>query len=280
MSFCDLHTHSIYSDGTDTPMELLSQAEKLGLSHLALTDHNAVDGLPEFLEAAKDFSVVPVCGVEFTVDMDGTELHLLALGLKPEHFSPIREKLHRILLLKEQSSRQLVANLRKAGFDLDYEVIAGATPHGMINRSHIAAALTQKGYTQTNKEAFTRLLDPRIGYYREPERLDFWDVLSFIRELGAVSVLAHPLYQLSEEKLRAALPKAIHCGLQGMEAVYGSFSPEQRQLAYKIAMEFGLLPSGGSDYHGPRKPGIHLGIGKGDLQVPAQWALELLAQVK
>ncbi|MBE6981562.1 MAG: PHP domain-containing protein [Ruminococcaceae bacterium] len=276
MAFCDLHTHSIYSDGTDSPAQLLAQAQALGLSHLALTDHNTVDGLPEFLEAAKATSVVPVCGVEFTVDMDGTELHLLALGLVPAHFPIIRERLCRLMEQKEESSRLLVSNLRKAGFDLDYDAIAGTTPHGMINRSHIAAALTQKGYTETNKEAFTRLLDPKVGYYQEPERLDFWDALAFIRELGAVSILAHPLYQLSEEALRAALPKAIEAGLMGMESVYGSFTPQQRQLAYRIAEEHGLLHSGGSDYHGPRKPSISLGIGKGDLQVPSQWALAIL----
>lgn len=267
MTTCDLHTHSTFSDGTLTPRQLLEVAAEAGLSTIALTDHNTVAGLPDLLAAAPDFPVNVICGTEFSVEYGGTELHILALFLQPEHFdavTAITEDFHR---RKEQSNRILVENLKNAGFDLDYDTIKAASG-GYVNRAHIGAALTEKGYTETIKDAFKLYLSPRHGYYLPPARPDAFEIIRFIKNLGATAVLAHPLLNLDADALREFLPLAVAAGLDGMETLYPNYDEEQTRVAKALAAEFGLLESGGSDFHGGNKPLIKIGIGKGNLQIP------------
>lgn len=267
MMTCDLHTHSTFSDGTLTPRQLLQAATDAGLSTVALTDHNTVAGLPDFLAAASDFPLNVVCGTEFSVDYKGTELHLLALFLRPEHFdaiTAITEDFHR---RKDESNRALVENLKKAGFDLDYDQIKAASG-GYVNRAHIGAALTEKGYAETIKEAFSLYLSPRHGHYIPPARPDVFAIIRFVKTIGATAVLAHPLLNLSEAELREFLPDAVAAGLDAMETQYPNYDAAQTRLAQALAAEFGLLESGGSDFHGGNKPLIKIGTGKDNLQIP------------
>lgn len=272
--YCDLHTHSTASDGTLTPRELLRAACDAGLSAVALTDHNTVTGLPEFLAAAEEFPIEAVPGIEFSVDYMGTELHLLALFLKPEHFAPITAMMEDFLRRKEQSNRDLVEKLNAAGFLLDYEAIRSGSG-GYVNRAHIAAAMLEKGYTASVKEAFKLYLSPKHGYYVPPRRADVFDMIRFIKDMGAVAVLAHPFLNLEEEALRQFLPEAVGAGLDGMETLYPLFDEQQTRTLASISAEFGLLTSGGSDFHGANKPHIQIGIGQGDLRVPESYCREL-----
>lgn len=265
---CDLHTHSVYSDGTYTPAQLLREAEELGLSAIALTDHNTVSGLPDFLAAAEKSSVEAIAGAEFSVDYYGTELHILALGLRPDAFGQVTDLMQQYHIRKDRSNRELVEALNRAGFSLDYDAIKASTPKGEVNRALIAAALLKSGYVSSVQEAFQKLLNPSCGYYTPPKRYEPAQILDFIRDLGAVSVLAHPLLNLSPERLRQFLEEMRACGPVGMEVFYSSYSPEETAIACAIADEFGLLYSGGSDFHGANKPHIGLGIGKGNLKIP------------
>lgn len=266
--FCDLHIHSNCSDGTLTPAELIREAEALGLSAVALCDHNTVAGLPEFLAAAKNSPVEAVPGIEFSTDYRDGELHILALFVEPEHYGAITGKVEQMLTRKEQSNLALVAALAVAGIQLDYEKIKAGTPNGQVNRAVIAGEMVRRGYCGSVKEAFQNWLSPKHGYFVPPKRLDAFEMIGFIREMGAVSVLAHPFLNLEEEPLREFLSEAVPLGLDAMETEYATFSPEQRRLAGKIAAEFGLLASGGSDFHGENKPDIQMGSGRGDLEVP------------
>ena len=268
-NFCDLHTHSLFSDGTCTPAELIDEAVALGLSAIALTDHNTVDGLPDFLAAAEGKNILAVPGIEFSVDFEGTELHLLGLFIDPVHFPAIRDMMHCYHLLKMQSNLDLVDALNRAGYDLDFDQICTQSPNGNINRAHIAAALTEKGYTASIKEAFQTLLAKDGGFYHEPPRPTVWEMLDYLTGIGAVPVLAHPFLNLSPEQLAEFLPRAK--GLVGMEVAYSTYDEETAALAARMAGEFGILPSGGSDYHGAKKSDIQMGIGKGHLRVPVQW---------
>ena len=121
--FCDLHMHSVYSDGSYTPAELIDEAERIGLCAIALCDHNGVGGLPEFLEAAKGKNVQAIAGVEFSVDYNGKELHILALGIRPECFGEISALMEDVCRRKEQSNVELVEALARAGYVVDYEKI-------------------------------------------------------------------------------------------------------------------------------------------------------------
>ena len=265
---CDLHSHSVFSDGTWTPKELIGEAERIGLSALALTDHNTVDGLPEFLSAAegKDLEAIP--GVEFSTDYLGMDIHLVAHYVMPPVFEKVSRKMEIQKRQKDESNRDLIEKLRRAGFPLSYEAICAATPNGQVNRAHIAAAMVKKGWVNSIQEAFKRYLDPGCGLYQAPERPDLFAMIGYVRSLGAVPVLAHPFLKLDEAQLRILLPEAREAGLAAMETEYVSFDPETTALARTLARQYGLLESGGSDFHGDNKPGIRLGVGRGNLRVP------------
>ena len=268
--FCDLHTHSTFSDGTDTPTRLLELAEKRELGAIALTDHNTVAGLPEFLKAAEGKKVRAIAGTEFSTDYNGTELHILGLFLKPEHFSMITELLENYRLRKEKSNLELVEKLNVAGYAIDYERIKNNTPKGQVNRALIAAELTRLGYTESIQAAFKQLLSPKCGYYIPPARPSPFETIRFIKSLGAVAVLAHPFLNLEERHLREFLKEAVPCGLDAMETIYSTYDEETTAAAKRVADDFGLLHSGGSDYHGNNKPHIQLGIGQGNLAIPQE----------
>lgn len=268
---CDLHVHSHFSDGTCSPAELIALAEQANLTAVALCDHNTVDGLPDFLAAARDSAVEAVPGIEFSTDYQGVELHILGLFIRPEHYPAIQELMQEQKRRKERSNIDLVAALNQAGYAVDYDTIRKSTPNGFVNRALIAAELTKKGYTESIQAAFKQLLSPKKGYYHPPARPDAYETIRFIKQMGAVAVLAHPFLNLEEASLRVFLPQAVACGLDGMETLYPKFDSQTRILAADMAAEFGLLPGGGSDFHGENKPDIRMGIGRGDLAVPAQY---------
>lgn len=267
MKLCDLHTHSCYSDGTWTPEQLVTEAERLGLSAIALCDHNTVSGLPEFLRAAENAKVKAIPGVELSTQYADVELHILGLFITPDQYGAVTALMERFLRDKEQSNRRLIERLNRAGLQLDYDKIQQQSA-GYVNRAVIAAEMTKLGYTESVQQAFRQWLSEGKGYYQPPRRLDPVDAIRFIKSIGAVAVLAHPFLNLDEPALREFLPKAVEAGLDGMETIYSKFTPEQTQSAKNIAAEFGLLESGGSDFHGDNKPDIRIGVGRGDLQIP------------
>ena len=268
--FCDLHVHSTFSDGTDTPTALVAMAEEKGLGAIALTDHNTVAGLPEFLNAAEGKSVRAIAGTELSTDYNGIELHILGLFLRQEHFVQITDLLEDYRFRKEQSNVDLVAKLNAKGFCIDYDRIKNSTPEGQVNRALIAAELTRLGYTESIQDAFKKLLSPKCGYYVPPTRPDPFATIRFIKSLGAVAILAHPFLNLNEGSLREFLTRAVPCGLDAMETLYSTYDEQTTALAERIADEFGILPSGGSDYHGKNKPHIQMGIGQGNLAIPQE----------
>ena len=272
---CDLHTHSVFSDGTYTPGELIVEAKRLGLI-IALTDHNTVDGLPDFMEAARTLGVTAVPGVEFSTEHNGKELHLLGLFVLREHYAAVERMVKEQHVLKEISNMELVERLNQAGYLIDYAKVKGRNPNGNANRAHVAAELLEQGYVTSVREAFETILSDRGGFYVPPSRLQLIDVIKELRRIGAIPVLAHPLQELTQTELRQLLPSAIAAGLIGMETMHSSYTPETICLAQAIAQEYHLLSSGGSDFHGSVKPDISLGTGKGWLCVPRELYEQLL----
>lgn len=267
MGNVDLHIHSTFSDGTNTPQELIHLAEQAGLSAVALCDHNTVAGLPEFMAAAENSHVEGIPGIEFSTDYRGRELHILGLFVESGDYAAVMDKVTFMLAEKEKSNRDLVETLKHEGILLDYEHIKAGTPNGQVNRAVIAAEMVRLGYCDTVQDCFKKWLSPKRGFYKPPMRLDVFDVIAFIKSIGAVAVLAHPFLNLEEKDLRGFLQEAVPCGLDAMEVYYPKFTPEQTECAFRLAGEYGILPSGGSDYHGDNKPDIRIGSGKGELNV-------------
>lgn len=274
--YCDLHTHSNHSDGTFTPAELIAEAERTGLSAIALTDHNTVVGLPSFLAAAKGSSVEAIPGIEISTEYGDTELHILGLFIEERHYGAITEKMKLIDENKERSNIDLIRALAEAGYDITYEEVASRLPDGTFNRSHVGEVLTEKGYTPSISEAFRTVLSKDGGFYKQPRRLPVFETIAFLKSIGAVAVLAHPFLNLGVDELRVFLSEAVKHGLDGMEVLYSEYSEETIALARSIAREFGICESGGSDFHGGRKPGVAMGTGKGTLAIP----VELVSQLK
>ena len=267
---CDLHTHSTYSDGTLSPRELISLADKLGLAAVALTDHNTVSGLAEFCDAAEGTGVIAVPGVELSTEYGDKELHILALFLSREAIARVEAYTADYVRRKDESNAALVTALRIGGYLIDYDAIKASTPDGRVNRAHVATALRDAGYVSTVKEAFASLLSPKAGYYVPPKRPTALDTIAFIKSIGAVAVWAHPYLSLDADGVEAFLPLAKAEGLDGMETHYATYDDATHRVAVDTARRFGLLESGGSDFHGGTKPDIALGTGRGNLQIPVE----------
>lgn len=280
MNYCDLHTHSEHSDGTCTAAQVVELAKAAGLAAVALCDHNTVSGLPEFLEAGKLQGVQTVPGIEFSTDYKNVELHILALFVKPEHYGAVTERASRYRIEKEQSDILLCQALTDAGYSLDYEQIKGQTADGFVNRAVIGAQMVRKGYVSSVKEAFKNFLDPKWGYYQPPKRPDAFETIRFIKSIGAAAVLAHPFLNLDRQELEIFLPAAVKAGLDGMEVLYSKYDAETTALSCELAERYGLLPSGGSDFHGKNKPDIAVGTGRGDLRIPTSWLDALKCRTK
>lgn len=273
---CDLHTHSNYSDGSCTPAQLVAEAERAGLAAIALTDHNTVLGLPDFLAAGQGSSVETIAGIEFSTDYGDGEVHIVGLFIRPAYYEQISEITRQMDQRKEQSNLDLIEGLSQRGYVLDYEAIKKKTPTGQVNRALIAREMKELGYIKEISDAFDTLLKEEHGLYHPPARIDALELIAYLRSIGAVPVLAHGFLNLkTEESLRAFLGKAAKAGLVAMETLYPKFTVEQTRMAKALAEEFGLLQSGGSDYHGENKPDIRLGTGRGELAVPYSFLEEL-----
>lgn len=255
--YCDLHTHSHFSDGSMSPSQIIALAKQHNLI-VALTDHNTTTGLPEFIAQAERQNVTAVPGIELSTEYQGMELHLLGLFVKPEHYEELEWLTERFRAKKEESNWELVRRLQVAGYEIDYQTIKASSPNGIINRAHIAASLFQKGYVLSVSDAFERLLKPGQGFYCPPERLHFLNAIQVLVRLDILPIWAHPLKDMNENQLRAVLPEAMQAGLVGMEIWHSSYNKERERIAAQIAREHRLLAGGGSDFHGMNKPGIKL----------------------
>lgn len=272
--FCDLHTHSIFSDGTFTPTELAAEAKRVGLSAIALTDHNTISGLSELISEGQVQGVEPIPGCEFSTDYEGIELHIVGLFISPSRFCAVGDFLEEGVRKKRENTLQLIEALRKGGMALDYDEIRSKAG-GEINRAHIASELFEKGYACSVEDAFKRFLEPKHGYYKKLKRVSSLETIGFIRSVGAVPILAHPLLDLDELELRRFLPSAIDAGLCGIETDYTKFDESKRRALRDIADSLGICRSGGSDFHGARKPDVALGTGHGDLRVPYEYLTKI-----
>lgn len=272
---CDLHTHTVHSDGSYTTEELVLLAKEKNLI-IALTDHNTTSGIPSFSEAAERYGVTAVAGCELSTVYWGMEFHLIGLFIPPEHYETVEKLCIEYHGLKEKSNIDLIDKLCAKGYELDYAEIKKQNLNGRINRAHIAAALVKGGYVASVSEAFDKLLDEKCGIYIPPKLFPLCEAIAFLRSISAVPILAHPLKEIDEKKLEEILPELILAGLIAIETMHSSYSNEQIENSKALAKKYGLLESGGSDFHGSIKPGVELGVGKGNLDISADVYYKLL----
>lgn len=268
MGFVDLHTHSRCSDGTFTPNELVDYAIEKGLSAVALTDHDTVDGLDELMEYAKGKPIEVIPGIEYSTEYNNRDVHIV--GLFIDHKAPVfLEYLTRFQQSRTDRNYKLCANLRSAGIDITYEALLEAFPDAVITRAHYAAYLLDKGYVKSRSEAFERYLGDDTPYFVHREKVTPEEVIEVTLKAGGIPILAHPtLYKLGREQLDVLVSRLKAAGLMGIECYYSTYSPSEERQMRALAEKYNLLPSGGSDFHGANKTGLDLAVGYGKLYVP------------
>ena len=264
----DLHTHSSASDGTDPPAELVRRAADLGLSAVALTDHDTLSGLNEARSAAAEAEIRLIPGTELSVDHDGVKLHVLVHFLEPVD-GPLQDRLADLRTGRHERNTKIIAKLRDLGYEIDQADVAGQAGGDAVGRPHIADALVAKGFLSTRAEAFDGLLSDRGVAYVDRLRLTATEAVALAEASGAVTTVAHPYtIDRSAETFPALFAELHDLGLSGLEAHYPEHSPDLRNHLAALADDLGLVATGGSDYHGAGKPGLELGSGFGDLVVP------------
>ena len=276
MRICDLHTHSNYSDGTDSPEQLLCRAIEYGISAIAMTDHNTTRGLSHFKRAAEGKGIEAIAGVELSCDWRGHEVHILALFLNECDYEEIENICVEMAQGKDEANRHVIEALLADGYKIEScEEIYARSVHGNVNRVHIAESLIRGGYVSSVSDAFSGILSAERGYYHPPHRPDAIEAIARIGRLGAVSVIAHPYLNLTDSQLCEFLEEGCTASLDGMETYYPEYDADTHALARRRAQEYGLIESGGSDYHGERKKNRRLSSQDG-FYTPYECYLNLL----
>lgn len=270
----DLHVHSNHSDGTLSPEELVSLAVATGVSAFALTDHDTVSGIAKAKAAASEqnrsgASVTVISGTEISAAYQKKDIHIL--GLFVDETNPILlAALEQAIHSRDHRNELMAERFRSLGIPLTLDELRLANPDTVITRAHFAKYLIEHHHVKTSEEAFRRYLNydapcfvPRE--YMQPER-----AISLILEAGVIPVLAHPLlYKLPPQELEALLKRLTDAGLKGLEVYYSSNTGFDEQICYSLANRFGLLMTGGSDFHGTNKPNLYLGTGRNhNLNIP------------
>ena len=250
----DLHVHTNFSDGTFTPGQVVEHAEKIGLSCIAITDHDTVDGIKPALEAARgrDLEIIP--GIEFTTEMDGFEIHMLGYMIDYEK-KWFAEELKSLLSMREKRMTRMLECLKKEGINLTMEDVRSVSGEGSIGRLHLAKLLFEKKHVPSVKEAFNRFIGSGKSCYVKGDRISPIDVIEMVSRLGGVSVLAHPHIMGKDE----FIPKFVKAGLKGIEVYHTDHAAAAVNHYKKIAEKFGLVATGGSDCHGIGKGKILMG---------------------
>ncbi len=265
----DLHMHSTCSDGTFRPADLVREARGAGITRMALTDHDTVEGLAEAAEAARREGVAFLGGLEISAEFGPGTLHILGYGFDPEE-PHLLERLAFVQKCRADRNPIIVERLNALGLDVTLKEIAARAGGDLVGRPHFAQTLLDKGYVSSRQEAFDRYLAKGQPAYADKVRLSPAESIEIIRRAGGVAVLAHPLQLKIEDpdSLEAFVRGLKDLGLQGMECYYRNHTEEDEARFTSLARKYSLLRTGGSDFHGANRPRIRLGIGEGRLKVP------------
>jgi 3',5'-nucleoside bisphosphate phosphatase len=271
----DLHSHTNESDGTCSPEELIREAVRAGVDTLGITDHDTFKGYDQAIPFAAAAGVQLVCGIELSTKLHGHSVHLLGYFLKNSGMGDFRT-----WVLDQQAARRdrnirLIARLQELGFDITLEE-AEARGKGMTGRPHFAQILVEKGYVANLRQAFDDYLDESAKgyvYRREPQ---FAEAVAEIRKAGGIASLAHPVRVRGD--VPALMPELCGAGMNAIEAYHSDHSATDTEMYLGLARKYGLMVTGGSDFHGAVKPGVSLGTGcQGNLSIPGDLLEKLRA---
>lgn len=271
----DLHVHSTESDGTFTPEEVVLAAKEAGLSALALTDHDTASGVRKAQAAAEKCGIELIPGIELSTQYqipsskkEEKEVHVVGLYIDPDN-ATLQQKTKEFRDCRDSRNEKMVEALQKEGFSITMEALLAENPDSVITRANIARFLYDHGEIKSIQEAFDKYIGDGCKCYVGRFKITPMEAVALIHEAGGIAILAHPLlYHLSSVNLQHLIDDMKAVGLNGIEAIYSTYTTGEEQLVKKIAAGNGLLISGGSDFHGANKPSIKIGTGRGHLYIP------------
>lgn len=243
----DFHTHTTASDGMIAPASLVNMASERGLSTLAITDHDTVAGLEDASLAAAEVQMRFIPGIEFNTSVARGELHLLGYGIDPRHSELLRE-LERLRSSRRRRAEVIVEKLNDLGLAVDIEELLDAGSDDSIGRPHIGRKLIELGAVDSVQEAFDRYLGFGRPAYAPRESITPERAIAQVLQAGGIPVLAHPF---SLPDFESWLDTLMNSGLLGIEVYYGEYDEDQKEYLASVAERRNLIPTGGSDYHGP-----------------------------
>jgi predicted metal-dependent phosphoesterase TrpH len=267
----DLHMHSNFSDGSMSPTELVEHAGKIGLKAIALTDHDTIDGVHEFVEAGKKYNILTIPGVEISVDTslpNTGHLHMLGLFINYTS-SELKDTLDYLRNERNLRAKKIVNKLNELDVPISMLELLREAGEGSIGRPHVAKILVEKGMVSTIQEAFDVYLAKGKPAYMDKVKLGEIDAIRMIKNAGGLAILAHPhlmkfdSYDETKEKIQEL--RAL--GVDGLEIYYSGMPMEMTKKLLRLVMELDFVISGGSDFHGSNKDNIQLGTGLGDLHI-------------
>ena len=276
MKRIDLHIHTTASDGTFTPEEVVREASRLGLAAVAITDHDSAAGYPAAAAEGEKCGLEVVPGIEISTKFRSA-VHILGyyIDVDSPALEEVLEWMHRD---REERNVKLCAMLRANGIHADIDEMHARFGE-FIGKPHFAEILVEHGAARDMDDAFERLLNKNKPYFIPRQFLPLDRSVEIIREAGGVPVLAHPFqYRLDDASLRELIEFCMEHGLEGIECRYSGYDAEKVAYLESLAAEYGLVRTGGSDFHGAVKPEILLGRGKGELEVPYAFLGELRAR--
>ncbi len=269
MGYVDLHLHTTASDGVLTPSEIVRYAKSRGLQAIAITDHDTIEGCEEGLSEGEklDFEVIP--GIEISAEHSPGSMHILGFFLDIHH-SLLNERLEYLQKARAERNPKIIGKLNQLGLHITYEEVLKASGGGQVGRPHFANVLIEKKYVRSFQEAFERFLKKGAPAYVDKMRFTSKEALHFINEAKGVAVLAHPntLGMDGYSDLEKIILRLVNEGLKGIEVYYPEHSASEIGQYKALAERFGLLSTGGTDYHGMEKNGLEIGVGRGDMKLP------------
>jgi 3',5'-nucleoside bisphosphate phosphatase len=260
-AFVDLHTHSTASDGTLSPEGVIEAAERCGLTALALTDHDTIDGVAAARAAGERAGIRVVAGVELSAFQDDHEIHLLALHVT--HLEGLEKRLGELRASRYTRAQKIVEKLNTLGVPITLEEVLQQSNGGAVGRPHVARVLIARGVVHDFRDAFVKYLGNSGSAFVPKEHLSIEDAIAVAHEAGALAIWAHP----GDGGRRERLEPLVAAGLDGIEIRHPSHSAEDVKRFQALADFFNLVPSGGSDWHGAPDGPRRLGI----MNVPVEW---------
>jgi hypothetical protein len=250
----DLHVHTYYSDGTFSPSEVVKKAKRIGLSAIAVCDHDCTDGMDECLSEGERHGVEIIPGVEITCESEGIEIHLLGYFIDKDA-RPLTDLLDKLRDNRIKRIYAMVDKLNRHDVGISPGAVFGMSSRGSIGRLHLAMALYENGFVPSVKEAFARYIGDNSPCYVSRFNVSPEEAISTVLGSGGVPVYAHPGVMGRDD----LIPSFMKAGLRGLEVYHTDHSKKASAHYSELAEKYGLLATGGSDCHGAGKGRVLMG---------------------